>query len=187
MQERRVSKGTVPFSSTTASPRCPRKPGQSPGFSLLEVILALAILAGALAVLGEASRLALKNAEIARDTTRAQMLCESKLAEIVTGAILPDPVDSMPFDETTTDSLDPSEPGWLYSIEQEPTDEDGLIAVRVTVGRDLPEARHPVRFSLVRWMADPNATTSSDSDQMGTSDSSSMSSAASSGGTKGGS
>ncbi len=145
------------------------------GFSLLEVVLALAIIAGSLAVLGEASRLALRNATIARDTARAQLLCESKMTEIVTGETSPDPVDAMPFDEMTTDSLDPSEPAWLYSIEQEPLDNEGLIAVRVTVGRDLPEAQHPVRFSLVRWMADPYAITSDESDEMGTSDTGSSS------------
>ena len=55
------------------------------GFSLLEVILAMAILAGAIAVLGEAGRLALRNAGYARDMAQAQLLCESKMAEIVTG------------------------------------------------------------------------------------------------------
>jgi len=45
------------------------------GFSLLEVILSLAILGGAIAVLGEAARLALRNAEFTRDMARAQLLC----------------------------------------------------------------------------------------------------------------
>jgi prepilin-type N-terminal cleavage/methylation domain-containing protein len=128
------------------------------GFSLLEVILALAILAGSIAVLGEASRLALKNAEIARDLARAQLLCESKLAEITTGIIAAEAVNNAAFDATTTASLDPNEPAWLYSIETQPTDEDGLISVRVTVTRDLPAGQHPIRFSLVRWIPDPNAT-----------------------------
>ena len=128
------------------------------GFSLLEVILALAILAGSIAVLGEASRLALKNAEISRDLARAQLLCESKLAEITTGIIAAEAVNNAAFDATTTASLDPNEPAWLYSIETQPTDEDGLISVRVTVTRDLPAGQHPIRFSLVRWIPDPNAT-----------------------------
>ena len=127
------------------------------GFSLLEVILAMAILAGAIAVLGEAGRLALRNAGYARDMAQAQLLCESKMAEIVTGIATPDAVDKTPFDASS--SLDPMEPtvtGWLFSIENQATDEDGLISVRVTVTRDLPEAQHPIQFSLVQWMADPN-------------------------------
>jgi prepilin-type N-terminal cleavage/methylation domain-containing protein len=133
------------------------------GFSLLEVILALAILAGSIAVLGEASRLALKNAEAARDLARAQLLCESKLAEITSGIILAEPVSNTPFDQTTTASINPAEPAWLYSIETQQTNEEGLIAVRVTVTRDLPAVKNPVRFSLVRWLPDPNATPSTES------------------------
>jgi type II secretion system protein I len=135
------------------------------GFSLMEVILALAIVAGAIAVLGEASRQALRNAAVARDMARAQLLCESKLAEIVTGIAPVQPVDKAAFDATTTASLDPAEPAWLYSIETEPTDEDGLISVRVTVTRDLPAVQRPLQFSLVRWVPDPNATPAEQSEQ----------------------
>jgi len=122
---------------------------------LLEVILALAILAGALAILGEVSRLALQNASAARDLARAQLLAESKLAEILAGITSPDPVENTPFD-SSGNSLDPSEPAWLYSISSESTDEEGLISVRVTVTRDIPAGQHPVKFSLVRWLPDPN-------------------------------
>ena len=52
------------------------------GFSLLEVILALAILIGILAVLSELVGLGVRNARVARAMTQAQLLCESKLAEI---------------------------------------------------------------------------------------------------------
>jgi prepilin-type N-terminal cleavage/methylation domain-containing protein len=150
------------------------------GFSLLEVILALAILGGAMAVLGEASRMALMNAKAAKDIAHAQLLCESKLAEIMIGIITPDPVERVPFDETTTDSIDLSEPAWVYSIENEQTDELGLICVRVLVTRDLPLEQHPVQFSLVRWMPDPNyvasTQTGSNSQQSGSSGTSSTTS-----------
>ncbi|MGA2619007.1 MAG: prepilin-type N-terminal cleavage/methylation domain-containing protein [Thermoguttaceae bacterium] len=149
-----------------------REKGRGAGFSLLEVILALAILAGAIAVLGEAGRLALRNAETARDLARAQVLCESKLAEIVAGLTAPDPVENTAFDTTNN----PDVAGWLYSIQSQPTDENGLISVQVTVSRDLPAAQHPIQFSLVRWMADPNAVSSSQSSQEGSSGSSSGSS-----------
>jgi type II secretion system protein I len=133
------------------------------GFSLLEVILALAILAGSIAILGESSRLALRNAQIARDLAHAQLLCESKLTEIAIGVTAAETVSSTAFDATTTDSLEPGEPAWMYSIDTQTTDEDGLIAVRVTVTRDLPPERHPVNFSLIRWLPDPNYTPSSGS------------------------
>ena len=153
------------------------------GFSLLEVILALAILAGALAVLGEASRQALRNAAVARDLARAQLLCENKLAEIVTGITPAEPADKTPFD-ATVELLDPDEPAWLYSIATETTDEPGLILVRVTVTRDLPPEQHPIEFSLVRWMADPNAAPAGQ-DSSGSQSSGGSGSSSSSGGGNG--
>jgi type II secretion system protein I len=127
------------------------------GFSLLEVILSLAILGGAIAVLGEAARLAMRNAEFTRDMARAQMLCESKLAEIMAGVASANPVQRAPIEN----AAGPGEPNWLYSIERTALDEEDLISVRVTVVRDLPTAMHPVSFSLVRWI---DATQTSDTD-----------------------
>jgi len=133
-----------------------RRPAAGGGFSLLEVVLALAILAGAIAMLGEVARSGMQNARIARDLTAAQLLCESTLAEITAGATLPEPVYGVPYETVT----DPAEPDWLYSIEVEPIDEEGLAAVRVTVTKDLPPEMHPVEFSLVRWIVDPGVETS---------------------------
>jgi type II secretory pathway pseudopilin PulG len=141
------------------------------GISLLELILALAILAGAVAVLGEASRQAMRNAAAARDVARAQALCESKLAEILAGITPAQAVAKTAFDATMTASLDPSEPAWIYTIETEATEESGLISVRVTVTRDMPVEQHPVQFSLVRWMPDPNAKSAGQNGQTGQSNS----------------
>ncbi len=135
--------------------RCATTVSRRSAFTLLEVILALTILAGAMAVLGEVSRLALRNAVAARDLARADLLANSKLAEIEAGITSTDSVDRLKFDPTT-ESLDPGEPAWLYSINSQSTDEDGVISVRVTVTRDLPAGQHPVKFTLVRWLPDPN-------------------------------
>lgn len=125
-------------------------------FSLLEVILALAVMAGAIAVLSELSGIGLQNARIARDSTYAQLLCESKLAELVAGI---EPLESQEGTPLGTTGDDSDEPDWLYSVEVNPTEETGLLEVRVTVYKDLPEAQRPVRFSLVRWFIDPSAFT----------------------------
>ena len=150
---------------------------------MLEVILAMAILAGGLAVLGEVSRLALKNASVARDLARAQLLAETEMAEIVAGITASDSVGKTPFD-TTDESLDPDDPAWVYTIDSEKTDEDGLLSVTVTVTRDLPPEQHPIKFSLVRWLPDPNYTAPSQSSSSGSSSSSSGTSG-STGGTSG--
>ncbi len=97
------------------------------GFSLLEVILALAILLGALAVLGEVARATLRNAQIARDQSRAQLLCESKLAEILAGISPAEAVQDALFE-------DEDDADWRYSVDLQPADFEGLVAVRVRVG-----------------------------------------------------
>jgi prepilin-type N-terminal cleavage/methylation domain-containing protein len=121
--------------------RCQRR-----GFSLLEVVLALAILVGAIAVLGELVRLGTTNASSARELTQAQLLCESKMAEIAAGLILPEAVQSVPCEYN---------PEFLYSIDLQPTEMPGLVALQVTVFQDLPASHRPVEFSLVRWIQDP--------------------------------
>ena len=79
------------------------------------------------------------------------------MAEIKAGITSTNSVDNVPFD-SATEGLDPAEPAWLYSINSQSSDETGLISVRVTVTRDLPAGQHPVRFSLVCWLPDPNYT-----------------------------
>src|SRR5262245_31381311 len=56
------------------------------GFTLLEIILALAILAGSLAALGEVMRLADQNATMTRDESQAQILAASIMDELIAGA-----------------------------------------------------------------------------------------------------
>jgi type II secretion system protein I len=152
------------------------------GFSLLEVILAMAILGGAVAVLGEAASLAMQNAAYTRDMDRAQLLCELKLAEIVSGIT---PAQSVQ-NAAVPRAADASEPAWLCSIETSSLADEGLMSVCVSVTRDMPAAKHPVRFSLTRWIADPDATSPTTPDQSAqqTSGSSDASSAGNTGGSQ---
>ncbi len=138
--------------------RSPSHPNRREAFSLLEVILALAILTGAIAVLGEVARLGMRNAQIARESTRAQLLCESKLAEISARIIVPDPVQDVPFETSGAEqgTVDEAAEGWLYSIDVGDVDADGLIAVCVSVTQDIPPKKRPVRFQLTRWILDPD-------------------------------
>ena len=117
------------------------------GLTLLEVILALAILAGSLAVLGELARQGMHNAESARAATEAQLLCESKLAEIAAGITPPESVTNASW-QIATDAEVPTNDKWLYSVEVDSTDTEGLLAVRVTVTQDQPARNCPVSVSL---------------------------------------
>lgn len=118
------------------------------GFSLLEVVLALAILVGAIAVLGELVRLGTLSAASARDLTQAQLICESKLAEITSGITPPDSVSFVPYE------LDP-DGEWLYSVDIASVDVPGLVMLRVTVTQNLARSQRPVEFSLTRLIQDP--------------------------------
>jgi type II secretory pathway pseudopilin PulG len=137
-----------------------RRRANRDGFNLLEVILALSILTGAIAVLGEVNRLSLRNATYAREMTQAQLLCESKMAEITAGILLPEQVTGAQFDVSTDNSLDTtiddSQVQWVYSIERDTVDDEGLLWVKVTVEQDPPDPTQPIDCSLVRWIIDPD-------------------------------
>ena len=94
------------------------------GLSLLEVILAIAILALSMAAIGELIRLGNESAGSAQEVSQAQILCESKLSEIVAGAQQPNPVNRAPL---------PGDPGWYYSVALGPTENPDVMALTVTV------------------------------------------------------
>jgi len=116
------------------------------GISLLEVMLAIAILGGALAVLGELVRIGARSSAAVRDLTQAQLLCENKLAEIAAGVVPPEPIAGEMAEETGE---------WLVSVDVQPVDELGLLGVTVLVEQDPNFAARPVSYQLSRWMVDP--------------------------------
>jgi type II secretion system protein I len=144
-------------------------------FTLLEVILALAVLAVSLAALGEVLRRGEDNSHDARDLTQAQLIAASRFAELTSGALALSPVANVPVPEIVANVP------WVYSIETADTQELGIIAVRVTVSQNPAQTAYPLSYSVVRWMPDPLlATTTS------TSGSTSTGGSASSGSTSGG-
>jgi type II secretory pathway pseudopilin PulG len=113
----------------------------------LEVILAIAILGGCMAVIGELVRMGVRNAEEARELTKAQLLCEGKLEEVAAGATPLEAASAVAFE------LDPE---WTYTIEVGSLDQQGLVQVRVTVQAVESERLYPLTFTLSRWMVDPS-------------------------------
>lgn len=120
------------------------------GLSLLEVVLAMAILGGALVMIGQLNNLGRMAASRARDMTTAQIYCEKMIAEITIGSVSPDPVSDSPL---------PDEDGWFYSIETGAASQPGLMAVRVIVRQDEKQFARPVNYSLVRWIVEPDSET----------------------------
>jgi prepilin-type N-terminal cleavage/methylation domain-containing protein len=128
------------------------------GFSLLEIILSLAILAGALAALGEVMRLADRNAQLVRDESQAQILASSVMDELLSGSRSMVEVSQAQFDYNT-------DPPWLYSISFEETPYVELILTRVRVEQQLPPEQQPAHFELVRWMPNPDYIATDTSEQ----------------------
>lgn len=125
---------------------------QRAGFSLLEVILALAILTTGVALLGELTRYGIDNAMSASELTQAQILCESKMNELVAGLItLGDVAESTYESATGEQDLD-----WSYSIITANTATEGLWIVEVRVTKIAENDPTPTSFSLYRWIRDPN-------------------------------
>jgi type II secretion system protein I len=159
-------------------------PAAELGFSLLEIILALAILAGSLAALGEVMRMADQNASRTGEETQAQILAASVMDELVAGSRQLAAVSQAPVDST-------DQVPWVYSVEVENTQYEQMVAVHVRIEQQLEARLQPAHFELVRWLPNPDyvppqatddqssSTTSSNS-----TGSSSSSTGSSAGGTK---
>ena len=76
-----------------------RRGGARRGLSLLEVMISIAILGGAMAAVGQLVRIGARSAAEARDQSKAQMLCENKLAQITSGLAAGDLVVRAPESE----------------------------------------------------------------------------------------
>lgn len=168
--------------SPRGTPRGPRRFLAEPrndsgrGFTLLEVILSLAILAGALAALGEVMRLADRSASTAEDETRAQILAASIMDELSAGSRTLNPISQSPLN--TGD-----DPPWLYTVEIGQTSYNELVSVRVRVQQQIEPRLQPASFELVRWMPNPDYVPP-DTGDSSTSSTASSSATSGSGGTQ---
>lgn len=125
----------------------PRFESPRAGLSLLEVVLAIAILGGAMVVLGQLINIGHSAAVSARDNTEAQILCDAKISEVAAGIL----------DTSGASGGDITEaPGWQYTLSVEKAQIEGLLKVDCTVTQDPATHSLPVTFRLVRWIPDPD-------------------------------
>ena len=133
---------SLPSIARSASPRR--------GLSLLEVLLALAILGVAMGILAQAMLNATNNGISAQRLATAQLLAESKISELQLG-LLP---------LLSTDWTDLAIPGnsdaWYYRIDVLPSETPNLTRLTVTVSNDPDSSRgRPLEYQLSRLMIDP--------------------------------
>lgn len=120
------------------------------GISLLEVILAIAILGGSLAALSSVVITGADASIDARMRTMAQLLCEGQMAQLLLSNVQPVPVQEQPIASPEPNTA------FTLTVETQPAPISGLLAIRVTVtGRGADGSGRPASVSLVRWMVDP--------------------------------
>lgn len=117
------------------------------GLSLLEVILSIAILGGALTVIGHLYFLGYRSALQVRIRSEANVLVDSTVAELVAGVL---PLES------TSDVQIESSPGWTYSVSLEPSLQSGLFMATVSVKKSNVESNIGTSVSVVRFIPDPD-------------------------------
>lgn len=134
------------------------RPGRrgSAGFSLLEMMLALAILGTSLAVLADIAGLGVSAAREAQALVTARMICQNKLTETllnVDSGLAPTPVSRSQVDSYDSESLE----RFYFTLEINPGEISGLLYLRGTVEvLDSEEQATIATYSIDRWIIDPD-------------------------------
>ncbi len=126
---------------------------QPKGLSLLEVVLALAILAIATAYLAQSMELATYNALRAERLTQAELVAESVMNQVIAGVIPSQPGSWTNYVNST------GQTEWMYQLQSVATEVEGMIGLEVAVQKvDPATGLNPARYDLVanRWMIDPS-------------------------------
>ena len=131
----------------TARSRRPTRARRA-GMTLYEVFLALALLAGALAVLGQHLSVGARGSEAARLRTEAEMFATAQLNLVLGGVVPLSPVADSPVEGT-------ADPDWTWSLDVAPGPAEGLLAVRVSVAHAGPAGGPDELFALHQWVRDP--------------------------------
>jgi prepilin-type N-terminal cleavage/methylation domain-containing protein len=123
------------------------------GFSLLEMMLATAVLLGCVVVLGELAGIGNQHVDDIAGLSLAEVICQSTLNEMLSGAAAVESFEGRAV---------PEHAGWTVSAEVTSTDRQGVASLRVTAWYEDPQQvgaeQAPVgkhAFALVRWIRDP--------------------------------
>lgn len=133
-------------SDATGSDRLTSSGGRRVGLSLLEVVLAVAILTGALAAIGHQASVGINAALRSELSTEAALRCQAQLELLQAGGLRRLPV---------TDQVLPGRNDWRWSAELLPSDFEGLQLLRVSVHRVGGRQERWSRWTLVRLVRAP--------------------------------
>ena len=121
------------------------------GLTLLEVLLSLAIFLAALAALSQLWYGGVRASVQARLTTQAILRCESKLNEVVAGAVSLQTTSDTPFEDDSS---------WLWSVQDLPSSQHASVRlVVVTVTHPGQGGLSTAGYQLSRLIRDPQVWT----------------------------
>jgi prepilin-type N-terminal cleavage/methylation domain-containing protein len=125
---------------------------QRRGISLMEVVLALAILGIASAYLSQAMQIAAQNAIRAQRLTQAELVAESVMNQVIAGVIPAQAVNWTAYSSATSSGA------WNYSLAIVPTEMQGTLGIQVSVQEQVlgvtPDMQ-PADLVATRWIIDP--------------------------------
>lgn len=126
---------------------------QRRGVTLLELILAIAILGGSMAVLSQIAGTGVDAGREASDLAVARLLAQRKMSELLLDTFTtPASVSDSPVEAFDSTSLST----FVYSVQVQPGQLDGLLSVRVVVHTvDANGGPPTATYALDRWMIDP--------------------------------
>jgi len=116
------------------------------GLTLLEVLIALGIFVSSIAVISQLLAQGVRGAQLAQYETEAIFRAESKLAEVVAGAV--------PF-QTAANVTYADNDAWTWSLTVQPGPTEDLFIVEVTVNRAALSSLGSVDFTVTRLVRDP--------------------------------
>lgn len=129
-------------------------PAKRAGFSLLEAILSMVLLASSAAVLFQLAYVGRRHLQDSDQHLTAQLLCQNRLREILCGIEPLEACESTPLE---------SSPGWSVTVDLQPVDgHEGVQLLKVTVAEAteslIEDADSPGvhSFTLSQWVLDLN-------------------------------
>lgn len=117
------------------------------GITLFEVVIALAIFLGALAIITQILQNGSRANVRSRLAAEAAMLADSKMNEIACGYL--------PLETVTRSAFETAGPEWTWSLTIGETEVLGLLELVVTVENLRPDGTPIESFQLSRLMRDP--------------------------------
>ncbi|MDB4786486.1 MAG: prepilin-type N-terminal cleavage/methylation domain-containing protein [Planctomycetaceae bacterium] len=123
-----------------------RKDKPRSGFTLFEVVIAVAILLGSITALFQLLTLGHRSLTQAQFRTDAVLLADLKMNEAVAGIITL---------QSTSEDESEDYPGWLWSLTVDDAGVDDLLQVTITVRRDATSVAAEHEYSATRFIRDP--------------------------------